>query len=56
MTGGHWHIGVDHIIVYGVSAIIVINLVRLIASAMVANGGTWETPGKVLGSLVHFGS
>lgn len=53
---GHWHVSVDNVIVYGVSAIIVINLVRLLASAMVAAGGNWETPGKVLGGLVHFGA
>jgi hypothetical protein len=53
---GHWHIGVDHVIVYGVSALIFLNLLRLIAAAMVNAGGNWETPGKVIGGLLHFGS
>ena len=53
---GHWHIGVDHVIVYGVSALIFFNLLRLIAAQMVSAGGSWETPGKVIGGLLHFGS
>lgn len=52
----HWHISIDNILLYGVSALIVFNVIRLVASLMVAKGGALETPGKVLGSLVHFGS
>jgi hypothetical protein len=53
---GHWHLGVDHVLIYGISAIVVINVLRLIAAGMVSAGGNWEAPGKVLGALVHFGS
>lgn len=53
---GHWHLGVDHVLIYGVSAIVVINLIRIIAAWMVNRGGTLETAGTVLGGLVHFGS
>lgn len=53
---GHWHLGVDHVLIYGLSAIVVINLVRIIAAWMVNRGGKLETAGTVIGGLVHFGA
>lgn len=47
----HWHASVDNIILYGVSAIIVINLV-CIASAQLVQHDATEPIGKALGSLV----
>ena len=53
---GHWHVSAENVLIYGVSALIVFNLIRLLAAAMVGAGGAWEAPGKVLGGLIHFGS
>lgn len=52
----HWHATVDHIFLYGVSAIVVINFWRIVAAKL----GTMEGPigslGRNMGSLVHFGN
>lgn len=52
--GNHIHSDVLSILIYGASAILVINLVRL-GAAKLTEYRTTETFGRVAGSLVHFG-
>lgn len=53
----HYHASIEHILVYGVSAILVINLTRIISGWMVnSKVSGLQTVGKAAGSLVHFGS
>lgn len=51
MPSGHFHFGVDSVLFAGISAIIVINLVR-IASGLMIKTGTGENAGKALAALV----
>lgn len=48
----HWHTSVDAILFAGISAIIVINLVRIIAAKAASRGGTLGQIGQSLGALV----
>ncbi|HEV3129585.1 MAG TPA: hypothetical protein VGY32_11415 [Solirubrobacteraceae bacterium] len=52
----HFHATVDSVLLYGVSAIIVINLTRIIAAKLGAMPGVLGTIGQNAGALVHFGS
>lgn len=47
----HWHTSVENVLIYGISAIIVINLVRL-ASAQLLNNEQTAGAGRALGALV----
>jgi hypothetical protein len=47
----HWHISIENIIIYGVSAILVINFTRFLAEALSKNSGT-ATIGNALGAIV----
>lgn len=50
----HWHTGAEHILIYGLSALLVFNLIKLISAKMVlSSNDTVATAGKVGGSLVH---
>lgn len=49
----HVHTGVISFLFAGISAVIFIQLARLIAAKMVDAG--YETAGSSLGALVHFG-
>jgi hypothetical protein len=53
MEGKHWHTGIDHVLFYGLSAIVVINLLYLAGAklAMTQNPIARKT-GLVIGSLV----
>jgi hypothetical protein len=51
----HWHATVDHVLLYGVSAIIVINITRILAAKLGAMDGPLGTVGQNVGALVHFG-
>lgn len=50
----HWHLTVDHIIIYGVSALIFFNLVKIVAAKAGAQPGPIGTAGRAVGSLVTF--
>lgn len=52
----HFHTSIDSILLYGVSAIVVINVTRLAAGKMATQGGAVGDVGASLGALVHFGS
>lgn len=47
----HWHSSIDNILLYGFSAILVINILRLIAAGMAKTDG-FGTLGRGLGALV----
>jgi hypothetical protein len=50
----HWHSGAEHILLYGLSALIVFNLIKIIAAKAVSSSNNFvQTAGKVGGSLVH---
>ena len=49
----HIHTGLTSIVVAGISAIIVIQILRLLAAKLVVNPAT-EHAGRVIGSLVTF--
>lgn len=53
---GHFHATVDSILLYGVSAIIVINLTRIVAAKLGTMPGALGTVGQNVGALVHFGN
>lgn len=51
----HFHGGVEHILLYGVSAIIVIDVLGLVAGRMVASNQPYVSQvGKALGAIVPF--
>ena len=56
MPSIHWHASVEDIIIYGVSAILVINLWRFAAAKAAKVDGPIGTIGQAAGALVHFGS
>lgn len=51
----HYHATVEHILLYGVSAIIVINLWRVAAAWAGTKGGAIGTIGHAAGTLTTFG-
>ena len=51
----HFHAGIDSIALYGISAIIVINLVRIGAGKLATQHGPLGEIGSSIGGLVHFG-
>jgi hypothetical protein len=56
VENGHVHTGVIAVAFAGVSAIIVINLVRLAAARLTASGNpTISSVGASVGALVHWG-
>ena len=51
----HFHGGVEHVLLYGVSAIIVIDVLGLVAGRMVASNQPYVSQvGKALGAIVPF--
>lgn len=50
----HWHGSVDNIVLYGISAIIVIDVLGLSAAWMAQRDGAIGTFGKALGAIVPF--
>lgn len=52
----HYHLTVEHFIVYGVSAVIFINLTRIIAVKLGKQPGPLGAVGKSIGALVTFSS
>lgn len=51
----HWHASVDQILLYGLSALVVMNLLRLVAVPMVnSNQPLVKNVGAGLGALVTF--
>jgi hypothetical protein len=53
MSQDHLHTGFPHFVFAGLSAIVMIHLLRFAAAQMVTRPGL-ETPGRILGSLVTF--
>jgi hypothetical protein len=51
----HYHATIEHILLYGVSAIIVINLVRIGAAKLGTMDGAMGAAGRSIGALVTFG-
>lgn len=51
----HVHTGVISFLFAGISAVIFIQLVRLMSARMVEAGGSWESAGRSIGATVHFG-
>lgn len=51
----HYHATIEHILLYGVSAIIVINLTRIAAAKIGAMDGVMGSVGRSVGALVTFG-
>lgn len=52
----HIHTGFGSVVFAGVSAIIVIQVLRLSSAWMISKGGGLESIGRVVGGTVHFGS
>ena len=51
----HYHATIEHILLYGVSAIIVINVTRLGAAKLSTQPGALGQIGRSVGALVTFG-
>jgi hypothetical protein len=51
----HVHTGVISFLFAGISAVVFIQLMRLAAAKLVAQGGSFESAGKTVGALVNFG-
>lgn len=51
----HVHTGVVSFVFAGISAVVFIQLLRLVAAKMVEQGGAMEGAGKTVGALVNFG-
>lgn len=49
----HWHASIENILFVGVSAILVINLGRIVAGRMAAQSGAVGDLGRSLGALVR---
>lgn len=47
----HYHSSVDDLIIYGVSAVIFINVLRIVGSMMISRGGKLESVGKSMVAL-----
>lgn len=56
MREGHWHTGVENVLVYGLSAIVVFNLWRIAAAHVAKQDGMIGQLGKSAGALVSFPS
>jgi hypothetical protein len=50
----HLHTGFPHFVFAGLSAIVLIHLLRFVAAQMVTRPGL-ESSGRIVGSLVNFG-
>ena len=48
----HWHASIDNVLLYGVSAIIVFNVVKLASAQLVKRGGALGELGASIGALV----
>jgi hypothetical protein len=52
----HWHSDAVHVLIYGASAILVINLARLVAAKAASSDVPWVAwLGEAGGALVHWG-
>ena len=51
----HWHLAIDHILIYGMSAILTIHIMRFIAAQMVTREGAIKQAGEALAGIVSFG-
>lgn len=51
MNGIHWHGSVENVILYGVSALIVINVIRLVAVPLENRGGKLAQFGRAMSAL-----
>ena len=51
----HWHFSAEDVLVYGVSAIIVINLARMLSAQIADKPGLLGSLGRGVAATVHFG-
>lgn len=49
----HWHVSVENVAIYGLSAILVIWGLRTVSAVLLKNPGT-EMIGKAIGGVVNF--
>jgi hypothetical protein len=54
MNPGHWHTGAENIAIYGLSAIVVFNVWRVVAAHVAKQDGLIGQIGKSAGALVSF--
>ncbi len=52
----HYHGTIEHILLYGVSALIFLNIWRLVAVQLGKQEGAIGTIGTSMGALTHFGN
>lgn len=52
----HYHLTVENVLIYGVSALIVFNLTKIVAVKLANMQGPIGSLGHALGTLVTFGS
>ena len=50
----HFHAGIEHVILYGVSAVIFIDVMGLVAGKLAAQSGYVGQFGRALGAVVPF--
>ena len=48
----HWHVSIENVLVYGVSAIIVINLARIGSAKLIEREGKLGDIGRAIGAVV----
>lgn len=51
----HFHSNIESVIFAGIAAILVINLVRMLAGLLAARSGIVGQLGSAIGATVHFG-
>lgn len=54
MPTGHWHSGAENILMYGLSAIVVLNVWRVLSAHVAKQDGLIGQVGKSAGALVSF--
>jgi len=50
----HFHTGIQHILIYGISAVVFIDVTALIAAKLSGINGPVGTFGKALGAVIPF--
>jgi hypothetical protein len=50
----HFHAGIEHVLLYGISAVIFIDVMGIVASKLAARPGVIGNLGKSLGAVIPF--
>lgn len=50
----HYHLTIEHVVIYGVSALLFFNVLRIVAVKLGAQPGPIGTAGRAVGALVTF--